>query len=212
MLRRSLACVVLWAALVIAPAVRAGETLTAGILSRTLDFSGGNLSTTQLSIDGVPALAEPSAELAFTVYEASPNERPVGLLPGEGAEVDLDSGSGTNVDTLTVRRGIGIADTTNVAWVRPVRVQASAWSEFFQPPVHRVRRERGSRTLVVAAQGRTEGPLAGLAVTLHYTTYRGHPALRKWVEITNAGPKWRKLEELRIDDIGLRPDFLHAEL
>ncbi len=185
-------------------------TLRAGILARTLDVSGGNLTTTKLTVDGVEALDGPTDELSFVVTSASPNVRPIGLRPGEGAEVDLDSGEGANTDTLTEKRGEGVSDSTNVTWIDPVQVESRAWASLVEPPQLSWQGLRGGIHLHwFRAEGKSGGPLAGLSTTVYYETVDNHPAIRKWVEIENHGRSWRKLSNLTIDNIALGGALLH---
>ncbi len=48
---------------------------------------------------------------------------------------------------------------------------------------------------------------AGLEITVTYEVYDGYDAIRKWVEITNRGSNWLKIDHLAIDDIRLADIF-----
>src|SRR5690606_33830426 len=52
--------------------------------------------------------------------------------------------------------------------------------------------------------------LKDVYVNLYYEVYDGFPAIRKWISVTNNGSVWLKIDQLTIDDIDLKPEFLTA--
>ena len=193
--------------------------ITAGILTRTLSFKDGNLATTSLAIDGQECLAEPARELSFCVSFAEPNRRPRGIKADEAAVLESSEQFSPGTDALRSGESKGQA---GVEWSPEVAVRASSWSAYFEPVLRRVNRSdahagagasptaaTGSGRLVIAASAIPSSPLKGLTVRVCYEVYAGFPVLRKWVEISNTGKRWLKLNKLVIDDLELATDCRH---
>jgi hypothetical protein len=177
--------------------------ISAGILERVIDLANGNLSTIHLRVDGQELLKGPAAELSLIVRRAEPNVRPKGLKPGEGGSID-------SVRTFRQGRHVdpGAYDDTSLGvttrWVEPHRIQANQWAESFALEMPEVSAASPDVwRLTIHARAREAGTLEGMTVTAIYEVYRGHPVVRKWVEITNQSSVWRKIEQLTIEDIAL---------
>lgn len=193
--------------------------ITAGILNRTLSLKDGSLATTSLAIAGHESLANPARELSFTVSFAEPNQRPKGIRADESAAVETTADFSSGTDALHIEGG---REQAGVAWSPNLAVQANSWSAYFEPAVCRVRESgsqvaagvspaaaTGSGLLVITAQAIPSSPLKGLTVRLCYEVYDGFPVIRKWVEISNGGMRWLKLNKLVIDDLELAADCRH---
>jgi hypothetical protein len=193
--------------------------ITAGILTRTLSFKDSNLATTSLAIDGHESLANPARELSFTVSFAEPNQRPKGISPDESATVETTAHFSSGTDTLRIEGG---REQAGVGWSPNLAVWANSWSAYFEPAACRIRRSgthvaagvspaaaTGSGLLVITAQAIPSSLLKGLTVRLCYEVYDGFPVIRKWVEISNGGTRWLKLNKLVIDDLELAAACRH---
>ena len=193
--------------------------ITAGILTRTLSLKDGNLATTSLAIDGHESLANPARELSFTVSFAEPNQRPKGLRADESTTVETTAHFSSGTDALRTEEG---REQAGVAWSPNLAVRANSWSAYFEPAACHVTQSgthvaagvspaaaTGSGLLVITAQAIPSSPLKGLTVRLRYEVYDGFPVIRKWVEISNGGTRWLKLNKLVIDDLELAADCRH---
>ncbi len=163
--------------------------LAAGIVERTIKITAEGVSTTHLRVDGTELLASPANEFTVTFTHANPNRKPKGLTP----------------DSNTIQNP--------VQWIKPVTVDAAKWSDSFDILTHRFSKPKpGVTHLNIRAQS-TKGKLPqGISIDLFYEIYDGHPAIRKWVEITNNSGTWLKIENLIIDDIKLTDNFSHQTL
>jgi len=182
-----------------APAItRAGDTieLRAGLLTRRLDVANGRIATTQLRVDGTDLLAGPSAEFRVTFQRAVPNRRPGGLrrdaaLPAAGP-------------------GAWVTDSP-VEWKDPITIDGGKLAAAFRLVRLAVTNPRpGVRQLHLRVRSGSENPLPGVFLDLRYEIYDGFPVIRKWIEITNNGPYWLKIDQLVIDDIELAAEFRSA--
>ncbi len=184
--------------------------ITAGILERALSLGQGNVATTNLLIDGHACLGGAARELSFAVAFAQPNQRPRGLMPDGVATVETRADFAPGNDELRVT-GDEHKAPAGVAWVQGIALNANAWAEHFRPATCRLApgAEGVSRRLVVTARAAAASALAGLQVDLNYEIYDGFPVIRKWVEISNAGTRWLKLNDLVIDDLELAADCRH---
>ncbi len=193
--------------------------ITAGILTRTLSLKDGNFATTSLAIEGHESLANPAREASFTVSFAERNQRPKGIRADESAAVETSGHLSSGTDALRVG---GAKEQAGVAWLPGLAVRANSWSAYFEPATCRVRQSdapagagvspaaaTGSGRLVITAQAIPSSPLQGLTVRLCYEVYDGFPVIRKWVEISNGGGRWLKLNKLVIDDLELAADCRH---
>ena len=90
-----------------------------------------------------------------------------------------------------------------VRWTAAVRLESRLWGGKTD---HEITRPRPgvTRLTVHAAPGGTD-----LAVDVCYELYDGHPAIRKWVQVSNRGPAWLRINHLALDDIRLAGDFRH---
>lgn len=181
--------------------VKGNAEIDAGLLSRTIDLRSGVPWTEGIKIASTQLLAAPTAEVSFNVSMASPNRKPDGLKPGEGGAIEV-IGKQLTTDVLDVRN-IVTADGGGVIWAQATSVNASNWSQVLGPAkVSRVPRSSG-----VGLQITTDPGPSGLIVTLHYVAYPGQPAIRKWVDISNHGKRWLKIDTLRMEPWKLSSRF-----
>lgn len=183
--------------------------VAAGILERTIDLAGGNLSTTRLRVAGQDLLAGPAHEVSFTVTRAEPNGKPKGLQPGEGGSIDsvktFSPYPGHHNDPSTYDDA-ALGQTTR--WVEPAAVRASQWADLFARATPEVSTPAPDVSrLTTLARAHKGSPLDGLVVAVVYEVYRDEPVVRKWVEIANESSLWRKIEKLTIDDVTLAPSL-----
>ena len=177
-------------------------------LVRTLRISKSGVASTSLKVRGTELLAGPSHEFRLQFQFASPNRKPQGLKPGEGGEINSSAhfrNSGT--DTLDVTE-VGGAIDEGLRWVNPVTIRGDATGENLGAFTATVTKPKeGVTRLTLRAGPASEGPLAGVSVTLIYEVYAGFPVVRKWMEIRNSSEKWMKIDHLLIDDVEIAAPF-----
>jgi hypothetical protein len=174
--------------------------ISAGILTRQLRFAQGNVATTHLKVGEHDCVAGPAREFSLTVSLAEPNRKPKGLLPGQSKIID----TAAHFAPETYALGLGAEHETGVQWVHPVRIEARSWNALFEVTGQRVAQPTGSvQRLTVQARARKGTVLDGLELNLCYEIYDDYPVIRKWVETTQRGKHWIKLEKLVIDDLEL---------
>ncbi|MGD1104793.1 MAG: hypothetical protein ABSA59_22335 [Terriglobia bacterium] len=177
-------------------------------LVRTLRISKRGVASTSLKVRGTELLAGPSHEFRLQFQFASPNRKPQGLKPGEGGVINSTAhfrDSGTDMLDVTE---VGGAIDEGVRWVNPVTIPGDASGENLGPFAATVTppKEGGTR-LTLRAGPASQGPLAGVSVTLIYEVYAGFPVVRKWMEIRNGSENWMKIDHLLIDDVDIAASF-----
>ncbi|MBN1489996.1 MAG: hypothetical protein JXA69_08770 [Phycisphaerae bacterium] len=188
-------------------------TITAGPLVRTLDLSGNRILLTDLRVGETQIASGPGAEFRLTFHQAEPNRRPVGLAPGDVEPLDFGQ---ANRDWLKATRApdaenaepeLPITEMQSVQWTNPITLDGQRMAECFQLMHTEISTPRaGATRLNLRARViDTAHPLHHVAISLFYEVHDGYPAIRKWIEITNNGPKWLKIDALTIDAADLSP-------
>ena len=174
--------------------------IDAGILTRQLRFAQGNAATTHLKVGDHDCLAGPAREFSLTVALAEPNRKQKGLMPDQSRIIDTAAHFAPEADSM----GIVAEQDSGVRWVDPVRIEAGSWNALFEVTGQRVAQQTNSvQRLTVEARAKKGTVLEGVELNLCYEIYDGDPVIRKWVEITQRGMRWIKLEKLVIDDLEL---------
>ncbi len=184
--------------------------ITAGVLSREIRVDGGLASTASIRIAGQECLARPAADVTFNVSFASPNRKPKGLAAEDTSALETTAHfSGT--DGLREARSV-TNHGDSLSWRDQTRLAANAWGPDLRTGEVTISQPApGRRLLTIPAQGLPNSPLKGLEVRLCFEIYDGFPAVRKWIEVSNAGNLWLKLSNLVVDDFELGTDFKHGE-
>lgn len=168
-------------------------SLHVGMLDRDITLQDGVPYTASLRVDKKDFLDTPGEELRFSVRVASPNRRPTGLRPGEGGTIDV-VGKQLTTDVLDVQE-LGVRGVDSVAWVDPIELNSRSWTPVLgSAKLTRVAHAGGDQLLL-----QTKPKSLGLTVAIHYATYLGQPAIRKWVEIKNEGTKWLKVDGMSME-------------
>ncbi len=177
-------------------------SLRAGILQRTLDISGGKVVTGTISIDHKAATSAPFSEFLLTISHAKPDRRPDSFKAGVGGEFQSHTTFNklATPDRLDDKR-IG----QSVDWVDSVNIDgAHLDTASFSSATSKVMTEpNGLKHLVIQIASKSDSPLAGLAIDLHYVLYDDHAVIRKWISIRNGGSHWLKLNNLIIEPLDL---------
>ena len=98
-------------------------------------------------------------------------------------------------------------------WVDPITIHSAAWSGLFSQLSHEISHPLpGVTRLTIAALAKSSETIGGVTVRLCYELYEGHPVIRKWIEVSNAGSNWLKLDHLWIDDLVLSPRLANRTL
>jgi hypothetical protein len=177
-------------------------------LVRTLRISKRGVASTSLKVRGTELLRTPSHEFALQFQFASPNRKPQGLKPGEGGVINSTAHfRNSRTDMLDVTGGGGEIDE-GLRWVNPVAVQGDTSGENLGPFTSTVTQPKeGVTHLTLRAGPPSQGPLAGVSLTLIYEVYAGFPVVRKWMEIRNGSENWMKIDHLLIDDVDIAAPF-----
>jgi hypothetical protein len=178
-------------------AVPGGVALRAGILERTLQSANGNLVTAGLTVSGRELLAQPASDVSFTLARAAPNQKPVGLKPDASPPAESAPIFRRVLDAEMYEDHRAEAVRWTAAW----RFESRNWGG---KATHEVAHPRPgiTRLTLHAAPNRSE-----LGVDVVYEVYDDHAAIRKWVEITNRGGSWLRVNHLALDDIRLADAF-----
>jgi hypothetical protein len=194
------------------PTIDIGDRLVqidASGFTRRISLQEGNIATERLAVGGRSLLAGRARELSFTVSFAEPNRAPRGLKADDVATVETTAHFSPGTDSLRVQEA-GQKEASGVAWGRQIELQAGKWSAHFETAACRsTQPQPGRQLLVITAHAAQASPLKGLSVDLYYEIYEGFPVIRKWVEVSNQGRNWLKLNKLVIEDVALAGDYCH---
>lgn len=176
--------------------------IVAGMLTRNIDLANNQIMTTSLRVDGTEILAGAAPEFKVTFRLAEPTWRPVGMKPGEAAAMTWLQAQKNPDTTLTQTEG----------WKAPVAVAGNQLAGAFPLRRTAITRPRAGVTRLNLRLRALPGdaPLSSVTIDLFYEVYEGYPVIRKWIEITNNGPHWLKLEKLVIDAVELAAAFRTA--
>lgn len=189
--------------------------ITAGPLVRTLELTDNRIRTTSLRVDGAQLDSGPSPDFRVTFHQADPNQRPIGLKPGEAQALDFEKAvqnwhklrSSTNIEG--VKMEFPLTETQSVQWKDPMVIDGERMAQSFRIVHAAVSTPRAGVTRLNIRARVNDGnhPLHHVAIDLFYEVYDGYPVIRKWIELANNGPKWLKIDGLTIDAIELAPAF-----
>lgn len=112
--------------------------IAAGPLARTLDLSGNRILLAELRVSKTRIVSRPSPEFQLTFHEAKPNQRPIGLAPGDVKPLAFGQ---VLRQWLKVTRGpdaenakieFPITETQSVQWTNPITIGGRRMAECFQ--------------------------------------------------------------------------------
>ncbi len=180
--------------------------MSAGVLSKTIQVSGGKLRATGLVVDGVELLAGQADEVSLSIARAEPNRNPLEVSTGGGRAIRVEAAQADGTDALAVDARKDEKDAKQVVWKDERSFAGSTWKSCFNlSNVSIFRPAPGVTRLIVRVRSLKDPILAGLSINVIYEVYEGYPVIRKWVEIRNNSVNWLRLGELVIDDIQLAP-------
>jgi hypothetical protein len=183
--------------------------ITAGPVSRDIQTGPSCFYTSGIFLNGTRIFQNQSKEVSFRIREASPNRKPKGLTEHDGNVLLLKDAASASGDSLKVDgREDRAASEPAVTWDNPKILHAEQWGDVFD----RVRYEitnpaPGTTRLCIRSRCEKHSRLDGLSVDVNYEIYAGHPAIRKWIEITNNSKLWLNIDLLTIDCLHIRADF-----
>ncbi|HWK58548.1 MAG TPA: hypothetical protein VNQ80_14490 [Parapedobacter sp.] len=183
--------------------------LDAGLLKRVLSIDKTGVRTEELHVAEQNLLSGPASEISFRIHRAVPNIEPQGLREskdGDPGLISLAENLG-ETDELHVNNDHTV-DGQQVKWT-PVTVchGSTLGSVFNHHVIIQSQPNAGVDQLRVRYRSSGMDSLEGLAVDIIYEIHEKHPAIRKWVEITNGSGSWLKFDSLMIDDICLSADY-----
>ena len=175
--------------------------IKAGIIKRIISLDQSSFSTENILINNSGIIANGSGELSLSFHSASPNELPIGINVSAGKAIDQSAGIANSTDILKISGDKQVLKQ-NVSWVKLGNFKSGSWGEVFNTINYTISEPaKGIKRLNVRVRSVNGKELDGVAINLFYEIYEGYPVIRKWVEITNNGPKWLKIDSLTMDDI-----------
>ncbi|MEO8616656.1 MAG: hypothetical protein ABI600_16045 [Luteolibacter sp.] len=187
---------------------KAGALIRAGLLERRVEQSPSGIRSTALRIAGANLLDGSISEFALTFSFASPDEKPRGITDESIVGVRQENATVNKTDALVVQQDLHAQTYQTVRWLNPLRVEGSNCAKFFEPAPALLRNAANGRSVLnLRLLGRKDGPLAGVIVDVFYQVDAGFPAIRKWIQITNDGPHWLKIEDFTLDETALAKSF-----
>lgn len=182
--------------------------LSAGVLTKTIQVSGGKLSATGLTVDGVGLLAAEADEVSLHIARAEPNRNPLEVSTGGGRAIRLGEAQVDGTDALVVDVRKDEKNVRQVAWKDERSFAGKTWKSCFNlSNVAICSPAPGVKRLIVRVRSLADAILAGVSINVIYEVYEGYPVIRQWVEIRNSSANWLRLSELVIDDMELAPAF-----
>lgn len=177
--------------------------IRAGCLERTITLDGTNITSKNLLISGNNVFDRASSEMSVSFYEASPDTEPIGIKAGEVKESVEEAGMSNLTDILKSREENGFVKQST-QWLHWKHLNAYEWAEDFDLINHFISKPEPEVTrLTIRVRSTKKTLLQDVFVTVYYEVYDGFPAIRKWVEITNNGRHWLKVDSLTIDGVKL---------
>lgn len=180
--------------------------IKAGILERLIMFSKNEASTVSISVDGKEMLAR-SGEFLATISQASPNIEPVGISKSLETGIIQNDTENNNTDALVVKKN-DFQGQEPVQWIRSVEVSGKG-SRIIEGVNHSIDITEKGRTRLVIDYTLDHKEWPGISVNVIYEVYNDYPVIRKWIEFTNKGKLWVKIENLEIDDLQITKPFLN---
>ncbi len=187
--------------------------LNAGIISKVLRLSEGNVLPERMTVAGREVLSGQSNEISLKISLANPNRNPLETAVSKGGALTVETGESGGTDVLDVKKSGKQKADGAVSWPAMGTFAGRSWGDRFdltkadiftpRPQTHR---------LVIRTRSRKDPALAGVSIYLNYEVYDGYPVIRKWVEVHNNSANWIKLSELVIDDIQILPAFQNRVL
>ena len=175
-----------------------GVVLSAGSLQRQLSFVSKRLQTSSLTVDGRQLLDRPAEEFKFRIQYADPDRKPEPLKPGEGGSIDTTAVDATT-NVLSVQEHSGKVETKVIWRTDSPAVQTVCSNKSEQTDRNGVHRLDVTETLCNGS----------IVVTLHYEVYDDYPAVRKWIDVTNVGAHWLKIDRMVLEDMDFAAPYRH---
>ena len=181
--------------------------LSANILQKRLRLDGTSLIIDDYSLNGESLLAAGSCELTFQISKAYPNEEPLGITEKQSDEIQLNPTTRNMTDYLGVS-GEPYAIKQNVTWMNPTLLQSNNWNHIFKKVNCIVSQPKpGVQRLNIRFATLDHPDMPDLTVNIYYEIYDGHPAIRKWIDISNNSPQWLKIDQLTLDGLVVSNGF-----
>jgi hypothetical protein len=175
--------------------------IAAGIFVRSIDLSNNQMMTRSLQVNGIEILSGSSPEFQVTFSKAYPNNRPIGIkIVDDNKLLWADN---TPVNNGTLNQPVEWRDQTLVNGEKLAGLFTIVKALVTNPKV-------GVTRLGIRLRSLPANRLSDVSVDLLYEIHDGYPAIRKWIEITNNGSQWLKIDNLIIDSIDLAPGFRSA--
>ncbi len=175
-----------------------GVVLSAGSLQRQLSFVSKRLQTSSLTVDGRQLMDRPAEEFKFRIQYADPDRKPEPLKPGEGGSIDTTAVDATT-NVLSVQEHSGNVETKVIWRTDSPAVQTVCSNKSEQTDRNGVHRLDVTETLCNGS----------IVVTLHYEVYDDYPAVRKWIDVTNVGAHWLKIDRMVLEDLDFAAPYRH---
>ena len=176
-------------------------------LAREISLEEGNVSTISLAVGGQNLLSGPACDFSCRISFAQPNRRPHGMQPDGAPPIDSTKHFAPGEDSARAKAG---SDQTfaGAKWENSIQVRADSWArQFGKLQVSVIKTAPGCQRIIIETSKERAPDLKGLKIKLVYEVYEGFPVIRKWVEVSNGGKRWLKVDSFTIDDLELGPDY-----
>lgn len=189
--------------------------IIAGDLVRTIETKGNRIITSSLRVSGEEVASRPAPDFRVTFYQAEPNQRPVGLQRDAVSPVSFQQVYQNwlkqirSVGSERAKLDVPAPGPQAVVWKNPLTIDGESMRDLFQleAPTVTVPRSGVKRLILRARVLNPAHPLHHVAIDEFYEVYDGYPVIRKWIEVTNNGPNWLKIDRLTIDASAMSADF-----
>ena len=173
--------------------------INAGILERKLNYSGKNITTSQLLVNGNKLNKESLDEFQVTFWKASPNAEPKGIVYSSDAGVEQADAVKNQTDALAVKKKENNT-AQNVQWNDSLRVSKENFGSVFNNFSYQISKPgKGPKRITFTYS--SDKALRAISVEISYEIYSGYPAIRKWAKFYNRGSRWIKISDLVLDHI-----------
>ncbi len=181
-------------------------TIKAGILERNIEIAKHSATTSSVIIEGNNLINNYGYEFSVTLTKASPDIEPQGIEFSNEAGVEQKESVKNQTDALKVDKKNNQANQ-NVQWINAVKANGEQVNPVFDAVNYSIEKEGEEVHRLTLTYSSNKNEWEGLSAEVIYETYKGFPAIRKWIRFSNKGKNWIKIEDLVIDDIHLTQSY-----
>jgi hypothetical protein len=187
--------------------------LETDILKQYLHIEDANLYCSLLNVKENSIVNQKSSEFQLRITQASPNNCPRGIALIEGAIIEQKNSDKNGTDGLNISQNneikSGIPSDSQINWISDTEISGLNAGLYFEEQnirIHKIE-EKQSIQLEIEYTKAKKLHLFGLDLTIKYEIYENFPVIRKWIELSNSGKNWLKIDNLWIDLKIFSPKF-----